>query len=212
MLFHYITYLHRNFFCHSYSHSLSLSLSCPVSWSKITTAPLSPHSSSDCWLSIHHLTECVECFFDYISSQSRFHLQSITRNLVSRARMTVTYSLNVANAKLTGFSKLLTRWKGSIYKLLYREMAIYITLYYSLSFIYRYILNSQQREWVSSPPLSTFILSLSRCLLSVLSLSLSYPLPLDTRRQTFTLLAVSINLCVLPLSKQNELTFFLLLH
>lgn len=59
--------------------------------------------------------------------------------------MTVTYSLNVANAKLTGFSKLLTRWRGSIYKLLYREMAIYIGVYYCLSFLYRYILNEQQK-------------------------------------------------------------------
>ncbi|RWS08689.1 bestrophin-4-like protein [Dinothrombium tinctorium] len=59
--------------------------------------------------------------------------------------MTVTYSLNVANARLTGFSKLLIRWKGSIYKLLYREMLIFCTLYYSLSLSYRYILSDSQR-------------------------------------------------------------------
>ncbi|KAI1287100.1 Bestrophin-3 [Halotydeus destructor] len=59
--------------------------------------------------------------------------------------MTVTYSLNVANAKLTGFSKLLLRWKGSIYKLLYREMALFCSLYYLLSFLYRYVLNDNHR-------------------------------------------------------------------
>lgn len=59
--------------------------------------------------------------------------------------MTITYSLNVANARLTGFSKLLLRWKGSIYKLLYREMAIFCTLYYCLSFVYRYLLSENQR-------------------------------------------------------------------
>lgn len=59
--------------------------------------------------------------------------------------MTVTYSLNVANAKLTGFSKLLIRWKGSIYKLLYREMIIFCTLYYALSLLYRYLLDPDQR-------------------------------------------------------------------
>ncbi|RWS26829.1 bestrophin-4-like protein [Leptotrombidium deliense] len=59
--------------------------------------------------------------------------------------MTVTYSLNVANARLTGFSKLLLRWKGSIYKLLYREMLIFCTLYYSLSLMYRYVLADYQR-------------------------------------------------------------------
>ncbi|MBN3298873.1 BEST3 protein, partial [Amia calva] len=35
--------------------------------------------------------------------------------------MTVTYSSKVANATFFGFHRLLLRWKGSIYKLLYRE-------------------------------------------------------------------------------------------
>lgn len=59
--------------------------------------------------------------------------------------MTVTYSLNVANARLTGFTKLLLRWKGSIYKLLYREVIIFCGLYYLLSMSYRYILSDQQK-------------------------------------------------------------------
>ena len=62
--------------------------------------------------------------------------------------MTVTYSLNVANTKFNGFAKLLFRWKGSIYKLLYREMLIFCTLYYSLSFLYRYGLKPEHRMYV----------------------------------------------------------------
>ncbi|RWS04655.1 bestrophin-4-like protein [Dinothrombium tinctorium] len=60
--------------------------------------------------------------------------------------MTVTYSLNVAKARLCGFAKLLGRWRGSIYKLLYREMVIFCALYYSLSFLYRYLLSEAQKK------------------------------------------------------------------
>ena len=59
--------------------------------------------------------------------------------------MTVTYSLNVSKARLCGFAKLLLRWRGSIYKLLYREMMIFCGLYYSLSALYRYIFTESQR-------------------------------------------------------------------
>ncbi|XP_015789313.1 bestrophin-2 [Tetranychus urticae] len=60
--------------------------------------------------------------------------------------MTITYSLNVANTQLAGFAKLLVRWKGSIYKLLYREMLIFCMCYYSLSLVYRYGLTDPQRR------------------------------------------------------------------
>ncbi|KAK8763430.1 hypothetical protein V5799_033958 [Amblyomma americanum] len=59
--------------------------------------------------------------------------------------MTITYSLNVSEARLCGFAKLLLRWRGSIYKLLYREMIIFCTLYFSLSALYRHILNEDQK-------------------------------------------------------------------
>lgn len=52
--------------------------------------------------------------------------------------MTVSYTLKVANAKFGGFSKLLFRWKGSIYKLLYREFMVFCLLYSFISVIYRY--------------------------------------------------------------------------
>lgn len=60
-------------------------------------------------------------------------------------KMTVTYSLNVSKARLCGFAKLLLRWRGSIYKLLYREMIIFCGLYYGLSGLYRYVLKPNQR-------------------------------------------------------------------
>uniref|UniRef100_A0A3Q3BF91 Bestrophin homolog n=1 Tax=Kryptolebias marmoratus TaxID=37003 RepID=A0A3Q3BF91_KRYMA len=50
--------------------------------------------------------------------------------------MTVTYSRRVADAGLGTFFHLLLRWKGSIYKLLYRELIIFTLLYYFLSVVY----------------------------------------------------------------------------
>lgn len=51
--------------------------------------------------------------------------------------MTVSYTLEVADARFGGFSKLLFRWKGSIYKLLYKELLVFALLYTTLSLVYR---------------------------------------------------------------------------
>uniref|UniRef100_A0A8C0JBJ1 Bestrophin homolog n=1 Tax=Chelonoidis abingdonii TaxID=106734 RepID=A0A8C0JBJ1_CHEAB len=59
--------------------------------------------------------------------------------------MTVTYTNRVADVRLGTFSQLLLRWKGSIYKLLYCEFFIFITLYFSISLTYRLVLNASQR-------------------------------------------------------------------
>ncbi|XP_061577652.1 bestrophin-2 [Cololabis saira] len=60
--------------------------------------------------------------------------------------MTVTYSRRVADAGLGTFFHLLLRWKGSIYKLLYRELIIFTLLYYFLSVVYRFVLSDAQRR------------------------------------------------------------------
>ena len=52
-------------------------------------------------------------------------------------KMTVTYSSKVANATFFGFHRLLLRWRGSIYKLLYREFFVFAILYTILSVVYR---------------------------------------------------------------------------
>ncbi|NXS12984.1 BEST1 protein, partial [Neodrepanis coruscans] len=59
--------------------------------------------------------------------------------------MTVTYTNRVANARLGTFSQLLLQWKGSIYKLLYSEFLIFISLYFTISLIYRLLLTESQR-------------------------------------------------------------------
>ncbi|XP_074859158.1 bestrophin-4 [Carettochelys insculpta] len=60
--------------------------------------------------------------------------------------MTVSYTLKVANAHFGGFSKLLFRWKGSIYKLLYKEFIVFVVLYTTLSLTYRRLLTEEQKR------------------------------------------------------------------
>lgn len=51
--------------------------------------------------------------------------------------MTVTYTARVANARFCGFSKLLWAWKGSIYKVLYKEFLAFFAMYTAISITYR---------------------------------------------------------------------------
>ncbi|XP_067109770.1 bestrophin-4-like [Osmerus mordax] len=60
--------------------------------------------------------------------------------------MTVSYTLEVANAKFAGFTKLLFRWKGSIYKLLFKEFLVFCVMYSFFSIFYRFLLSPKQQE------------------------------------------------------------------
>lgn len=51
--------------------------------------------------------------------------------------MTVSYTLEVANARFGGFTKLLFRWKGSIYRLIYKELLVFCGVYLFFSLFYR---------------------------------------------------------------------------
>uniref|UniRef100_A0A8D2B7I5 Bestrophin n=1 Tax=Sciurus vulgaris TaxID=55149 RepID=A0A8D2B7I5_SCIVU len=59
--------------------------------------------------------------------------------------MTITYSSQVANARLGSFSRLLLCWRGSIYKLLYSEFFIFLFCYYTIRFVYRLALSEEQQ-------------------------------------------------------------------
>jgi predicted membrane chloride channel (bestrophin family) len=62
--------------------------------------------------------------------------------------MTVTYTREVATCRgLSCFLKLLLRWKGSIYKLVYMELIVFLLIYYTLNLMYRFVLNQNGREW-----------------------------------------------------------------
>ncbi|XP_031539200.2 bestrophin-3 [Vicugna pacos] len=61
--------------------------------------------------------------------------------------MTVTYSSKVANATFFGFHRLLLKWRGSIYKLLYREFIVFAVLYTAISLAYRFLLTGAQKRY-----------------------------------------------------------------
>ncbi|XP_050530478.1 bestrophin-4-like [Daktulosphaira vitifoliae] len=61
--------------------------------------------------------------------------------------MTVTYTAEVATCRGFGcFLKLLIRWRGSIYKLVWPDLAAFLVCYYTLNLTYRFVLNQQQKR------------------------------------------------------------------
>ncbi|XP_066517239.1 bestrophin-2 isoform X2 [Hoplias malabaricus] len=61
--------------------------------------------------------------------------------------MTVTYTARVANARFCGFSKLLLAWRGSIYKVLYKEVLAFFIMYTAISITYRFFLLDEQKRY-----------------------------------------------------------------
>lgn len=59
--------------------------------------------------------------------------------------MTVNYTQDVATQKIGGFLRLLFRWRGSIYQAIYGEVLIFLSLYISISLIYRFGLDEPHR-------------------------------------------------------------------
>ena len=54
--------------------------------------------------------------------------------------MTVSYSQHVFTSGVGTFVKLIFRYRGSIYKLVYKDLALYVVIYFFLSGIYRFVL------------------------------------------------------------------------
>ncbi|XP_065372538.1 bestrophin-2 isoform X2 [Calliphora vicina] len=60
--------------------------------------------------------------------------------------MTITYTGEVATCRGFGcFLKLLLRWRGSIYKLVWLDLLAFLFLYYLLNLMYRFVLNPEQK-------------------------------------------------------------------
>lgn len=60
--------------------------------------------------------------------------------------MTVSYQYQVANSTRGGFTRLLFMWRGSLYKLIYRELLLFLILFAALSAVYRHLLNSKLKK------------------------------------------------------------------
>ncbi|XP_060151561.1 bestrophin-2a isoform X2 [Globicephala melas] len=84
----------------------------------------------------------------FLGPQSRVRSSPLSLGLTGPgAAMTVTYTACVANARFGGFSKLLLLWRGSIYKLLWRELLCFLGLYMALSAAYRFVLTEEQKRY-----------------------------------------------------------------
>ncbi len=59
--------------------------------------------------------------------------------------MTISYQRDVASSTAGGFTRLLFKWKGSLYKLIYRELVLFISAYIILSLVYRELLTEYQK-------------------------------------------------------------------
>src|SRR5690349_6591000 len=53
--------------------------------------------------------------------------------------MTVSYQSDVATSTSSGMFKLLWRWRGSVWKLVYRELIIFLSAYFMLAFSYDFL-------------------------------------------------------------------------
>ena len=55
--------------------------------------------------------------------------------------MTVSYTGDVANSSTFGcFNKIMGKWRGSVYKLVYKELLAYISCYFVINMTYRMII------------------------------------------------------------------------
>ena len=67
--------------------------------------------------------------------------------------MTVSYSGEVGNASSFGcFNKIICKWRGSVYKLIYKELLAYISVYLLINMFYRVVLvrNSECDEEIEN--------------------------------------------------------------
>ena len=62
--------------------------------------------------------------------------------------MTVSYQYEVASSTSGGFTRLLFMWKGSLYKLIYRELLLFLAAFAILSALYRHAFTEEQKRQV----------------------------------------------------------------
>ncbi|XP_025153867.1 bestrophin-4 isoform X2 [Harpegnathos saltator] len=60
--------------------------------------------------------------------------------------MTVSYQYEVASSTSGGFTRLLFMWRGSLYKLIYRELLLYLILFGTMSALYRHAFTVAQKR------------------------------------------------------------------
>ncbi|KAK3860177.1 hypothetical protein Pcinc_033750, partial [Petrolisthes cinctipes] len=59
--------------------------------------------------------------------------------------MTVSYQYDVASSTSGGFTRLLFKWKGSLYKLIYRELLLFLLIFAAVKCIYLFALGKDEQ-------------------------------------------------------------------
>jgi hypothetical protein len=62
--------------------------------------------------------------------------------------MTVSYTTNVTKSRIWSLHRLILRWRGSLWKLVWYDVVVWCIGYFTLSMIYRCILSDTQRVYV----------------------------------------------------------------
>uniref|UniRef100_A0A183CBP5 Bestrophin homolog n=1 Tax=Globodera pallida TaxID=36090 RepID=A0A183CBP5_GLOPA len=60
--------------------------------------------------------------------------------------MTISYSLDVSKSSWGGFFRILSRWRGSVWKAVLMQLSIWTTIYMLISLCYRRLLNTRSQE------------------------------------------------------------------
>ncbi|XP_003376119.1 bestrophin-1 [Trichinella spiralis] len=60
-------------------------------------------------------------------------------------KMTISYTNACSTVSLGNFLRLLFRWKGSVYKIIYKQALIFVVVYYSINLLYWQMLNNEQK-------------------------------------------------------------------
>lgn len=61
--------------------------------------------------------------------------------------MAVSYNTKVKNAGLITFIRLFFRWKGSVWKAVYKELIFWLASYFLLNCLYRFFMNGELQKY-----------------------------------------------------------------
>ncbi|KAL3102665.1 hypothetical protein niasHT_029476 [Heterodera trifolii] len=60
--------------------------------------------------------------------------------------MTISYTLDVSKSSWGGFFRILSRWRGSVWKAVMGQLIVWTIIYMLISLVYRRLLNTRSQE------------------------------------------------------------------
>lgn len=62
--------------------------------------------------------------------------------------MTVSYNIKVSDTETRAFLRLFCRWRGSVWKAIYKELILWLFIYYTFNLTYRFVMNTTQKKLI----------------------------------------------------------------